>query len=376
MKILIIGGYGNFGRRLVESLLAHYDYELIIGGRSSEKASSAQLNAKQKYGKHIEIVILDVERDDLREIFDRLSPNIVVNASGPFQFQRRPGANYRIARACIEAGCHYVDLADDRAFVTGFGDALDLPAKAEKVMLVSGASTVPGLSCAVVDEFISEFSELTSIYHGIAPGNQSEKGVATVASILSYTGKPFPVLENGREQLAYGWQQLARYDFGAPLGKRWLANCNIPDLSLLPVRYPSLQSVRFQASLELPLLHMSIWFLSGLVRLGLIRNLASYAYLLSRLSDKFLAWGSGNGGMFVQLRGKDKRGNPKRLDWQLVAEEGTGPNVPTIAAELIINRIAKDDMVHGAMPCMGLFTLPEFFAIANRWGIVQRSMLT
>ena len=36
MRILVIGGYGNFGKRLVDSLLAHYDYEIYVAGRSHQ----------------------------------------------------------------------------------------------------------------------------------------------------------------------------------------------------------------------------------------------------------------------------------------------------------------------------------------------------
>jgi len=45
--------------------------------------------------------------------------SLVINASGPFQTQ-----DYRVARAAIDAGAHYVDLTDARGFVTGIG-ALD-----------------------------------------------------------------------------------------------------------------------------------------------------------------------------------------------------------------------------------------------------------
>jgi short subunit dehydrogenase-like uncharacterized protein len=36
-KILILGGYGNFGKRITESLANQADIEIIIAGRSQEK---------------------------------------------------------------------------------------------------------------------------------------------------------------------------------------------------------------------------------------------------------------------------------------------------------------------------------------------------
>ena len=68
---------------------------------------------------------------------------MLINATGPYQEQ-----DYSLARACIAAGVHYLDLADARAFVTGIG-VLDAEARSAGVLAVSGASTVPGLSGAV-----------------------------------------------------------------------------------------------------------------------------------------------------------------------------------------------------------------------------------
>ena len=78
------------------------------------------------------------------EALRALSADVLINASGPFQHH-----DYALPRACIAAGCHYIDLADARAFVTGIG-VLDAEAKAAGVSVVSGASSVPGLSSAAV----------------------------------------------------------------------------------------------------------------------------------------------------------------------------------------------------------------------------------
>ena len=50
-------------------------------------------------------------------------PAVLINATGPYQRQ-----DYRLARACIAAGVHYLDLADARDFVPGIA-ALDAEAR-------------------------------------------------------------------------------------------------------------------------------------------------------------------------------------------------------------------------------------------------------
>lgn len=181
----------------------------------------------------------------------------------------------------------------------------------------------------------------------------------------------FNTQTNNRKQTIYGWQNLNRYDFGSPLGKRWMSNCDIPDIDLLPHFYPSIKTVHFQAGLELTLLHVGLWVLSGFARVGLIKNLAHYTKILTRMGEWFIQLGTDNGGMYVELCGSDKNERPKKINWQLVAENGVGINVPTIPSELIIRRIANGKAVPGAMPCVGLFSLSDFFDVAKRWGIYE-----
>jgi saccharopine dehydrogenase-like NADP-dependent oxidoreductase len=189
MKILIVGGYGNFGKRLTQNLVAFHQHQLIVAGRTLSKAKKLQAFIKQKYSQSIDVLPLDVFASNLEQSFAELAIDLVVNASGPFQFQSTDNS-YRVARACIAAGCHYIDLADDRQFVKYFVDALNEKAIDRGVMLVTGASTVPALTDAVLSHYKPNFSKLESLRYGISPGNKTERGEGTIASILSYTGKP------------------------------------------------------------------------------------------------------------------------------------------------------------------------------------------
>jgi len=372
VKILVIGGYGNFGGRLVHSLLTYYDHQIIIAGRSDKKRQEFIDEVPLAFQQSISGIKMDVLQDNIEKIILKINPDIVVNATGPFQLQSNGDKNYRVAFACIESKSHYLDLADNRKFVVSFSGALDKTAKESGLMMVSGASTVPGLSVAVIEEFISEFSQLDTINFGITPGNKTERGVATVASILSYTGRAIRSKSDGVWQDVFGWQGLERYDFGGPLGKRWMSFCEIPDLDLVPARFPDVKTICFKAGLELSALHLALFCLSGLVRLKIVKDLAAYAKVLTRMSEWFFPWGSEDGGMYLELEGKDKSHLKKKISWQLIALNGSGPNVPTISAELIIKKISSGDLTVGAMPCVGLFNLKEFFDIAKRWGICQR----
>src|SRR5262249_16415157 len=153
-------------------------------------------------------ISVDAHRPDLRDRLATLGVQLVIHTAGPFQ-----GQAYDVPRAAIGAGCHYVDLADGRRFVAGIG-VLDAEARGRGVSVLSGASSVPALSSAVVARYAPRFRELTSIRIGISSGARTP-GLATVRGIFGYAGKPFTHLENGESKTAYGWLASQRHRFPA-----------------------------------------------------------------------------------------------------------------------------------------------------------------
>jgi len=72
------------------------------------------------------------------------------------------------------------------------------------VSVISGASSVPALSSAVVDRYAARFGRLTVIRIGIASGARAP-GLAAVRGVFSYVGKPFTRFENGAWVTTHGW---------------------------------------------------------------------------------------------------------------------------------------------------------------------------
>lgn len=353
-EVLILGGYGNFGKRIATALGRH-GVPMIIAGRSLSKAQALAADLPNARAAAIDI------HGDFATALRQEQPSVVVHTCGPFQ-----GADYGVARACVAAGVHYIDLADGRDFVAGFR-GLDAQARAAGVTAVSGASTVPGLSSAVVEHFRAQFSRLEAMDFGIAPGQRAERGLATTQAILSYAGrrlKPF-----AGHPGAYGWQDLRRLTLPG-MGTRWLANCDIPDLDLLPERY-GLKDIRFGAGLEVGLLHFGLWALSWGVRLGLPLTLKALAGPMLRISDMFDPLGSDVGGMFVDLTGQDHNGRPKTIRWAIVAGSGDGPQIPCVPAILLAKRLHEKSpgMAAGAFACVGLISLEDYLAELERFDI-------
>jgi Saccharopine dehydrogenase NADP binding domain len=344
-KVLILGGYGNFGKRIAVAL-AKASVPVIISGRDFGKAEAL----RNEIGHLAECASFDANTE-LADQLTVLKPCVVVNTCGPFQT-----ADYGIAQTCISHGVHYIDLADGRDFVADIA-ALDRAAKAAGVSVICGASTVPTLSSAVLEHFKLEFSMITKMRFGISPGQKSERGLATTQGILTYVGKrlrPF-----AGHASAYGWQGLYRQHYPG-LGYRWMANCEIPDLDILPSRY-GMASIQFSAGLELGVMHLALWSLSWLVRLGLPLQLSRHAATLLKFSHWFDRFGTGDGGMHVAISGRDQTGAPHTRKWFIIARDGSGPHIPTVPAIVLARKIACGEKLQtGAYAAVACVTLEEY----------------
>jgi len=353
-EVLVLGGYGNFGKRICQGLVRS-GVPIIIAGRRIAQAEALAKELREVYPHaQTRAELVNIERD-LAQHLARLKPAVVINTCGPFQ-----GKNYAAAQACIHAGMHYVDLADGREFVTGI-TALDVEAKAASVCVISGASTVPGLSSAVLEHYKDEFAEIESLTFGISPGQKSERGLATTQSILTYLGKPLKPV-SGQECPRYGWQDIHRVRY-PELGWRWMANCDIPDLDLLPSHY-GIHHIRFSAGMENTLVHFGLWAMSWAVRLGLPINLSRRASVLLAMSHWFDQFGTGDGGMHVIIKGKNKEGQPHTRRWFIIALHGDGPHIPCVPAIVLARKLAAGDLTitPGARPCISMVTLEEYLA--------------
>lgn len=350
-RVLIIGGYGNFGRFIARVLAREDNIRLVISGRDEEKARAlaAALGARNVP----ETARLDIDHG-LADSLKTIQPDIVIHTSGPYQ-----GQGYKVAKACIDQGCHYIDLADARDFVSGIG-ALDGAAREKGALVCAGASSVPCLTSAVVDAYIGRFGTLETLEYGIAAAHLTSRGLATTAAVLSYAGKPFRTLIDGEMKDIHGWLGLRWRRFWG-LNLRPLGNCDVPDLEIFPKRYPGLRTIRFQAGLELKMLHLALWMFSGLARLGLFPPLQPLAPFLLRISHLFDPLGGDDSGFYMKLAGKDAGGRRMEINFELLARRGDGLYIPAMPAILMARKLANSQIDHtGAAPCVGFITLAEY----------------
>lgn len=353
MRVVVIGGLGNFGARICKRLSQEKGFEIIATSRHRQEAAA----------ENIQTAVVDIDHVDFAAQLNGLAPDLVIHCAGPFQ-----GQDYRVALASLGCRAHYVDLADGRDFVAGFVTAVGPAATSAGRFAISGASTLPALSSAVIDSMRATITPVSAIDITIAPGQHAPRGVATLAAVLGYAGQAFQWWQDGAWRTVYGWQELKRERFS--FGIRLAAACDVPDLLLLPDRYPGVRTVTFRAALEVSVQHLALWAIAICRRMGLPIPVTQWAAAFDRIGT-WLNWlGTDTGGMTVRIMGTDSAGQPHWRCWELVARENHGPEIPCMAAVILAKKLHRGDgWVAGAKVCMGMITLGEFEHEFARWDI-------
>jgi len=353
-RIVVIGGTGHFGGRICRRIVGEPNTELVISSRNQASAQKVVDSLQpSKTNVLVGAAKLDQSGPEFESDLLALRPDIVIHTAGPYQ-----GQDYRVANACIQAGSHYIDLADGRDFVQDF-DSLHDEAKRNDLLLVSGASTLPGLSSVVVDSLRGDFDKIRKIEISIAPAHQTPRGKSTIAAVLSYCGMPFQVLVDGDWATMHGWQNLRRHEYPG-FGSRLSGACDVPDLGLLPDYVDGVYTVTFHAALEAKWEQLALWTMGSLTRAGIIRDWNRFVPTFQRVSDRLIGLGSDVGGMHIRISGSSRDNESKSVTWNLVARQNHGPEIPCSPALILARKLVANAIdVRGALPCLGLFSMSD-----------------
>lgn len=356
VRVLILGASGVFGSRLARLAGREEGLELVLAARTLSKL--AQVAADLPHACQCRALDRDtMTAQDLSGI------DVIVDAAGPFQ-----ASHSRVIECAIAAGVDYIDLADGREFVRSF-DRYHEVAVGAGVALTTGASSIPALSHAVLDDLTQGWRAIDAIRIGIYPGNRAPRGRSVVEAILSYVGRPVRVFREGAWREDKGWGRLHREALPG-LGKRWASVCDTPEQDLLVERYAPRSSAQFYAGLELSILHLALAFMALPVRWGWVRSLRPMSGVMLRLAQMFWPLGSDRGAMSVQVKGYSAHNRAITRRWILKADANRGPNVPVLAALAMLRRYRDGERPEpGARVCSGMLSLADFAADFQALGI-------
>jgi saccharopine dehydrogenase (NAD+, L-lysine-forming) len=243
VRIVILGGYGYAGRALVPLLLQETSANLVIAGRSLDKAQNAAREWNERFaGGRVAGVRADAaDGESLRVAFT--AADLVVVASSSVAYAAT------VARTAVEAGIDYFDiqyaaqklpvlraLAEDirragRCFVTEAGFHPGLPS----ALVRYAAARIERLERAVVASVLNQRGGI--VYSGGAD--------ELVESFRDYKAM---VYRDGAWRVLSAWNPYRRIQFEGGFGARRCVPLPLEEMRSLPETMPGLRETGFYVS--------------------------------------------------------------------------------------------------------------------------------
>jgi saccharopine dehydrogenase-like NADP-dependent oxidoreductase len=237
MRIIIMGGAGDMGSVAAATAAADPAItSIVIADRDAERAA---VLAKRLGDKTTSLALDITDPDALRAAVE--DADAVLNTVGPFYLYGRP-----VLHAALEAGRHYVDIADDWEPTIEMLDLHD-QARAKGITAIVGIGASPGLSnllAAVAHDQLDTVDRLHTVWRGgsgIPRPPASRDDVQPAAAIdhwIHNLAEPIRIWRDGEAQTADALEELV-FDYpGIGIGTVW--TCGHPEPITLPRYYPEL----------------------------------------------------------------------------------------------------------------------------------------
>jgi NAD(P)-dependent dehydrogenase (short-subunit alcohol dehydrogenase family) len=109
-KPVVVYGANGFSGRLIAEFLREYNVGFVAAGRSRERLQEVMSRVPGIETADYEVAEVGGTVDELAELFD--GAKVVCNTAGPFLYN-----GPRVIEACYKAGCHYLDIAGEQAWI-------------------------------------------------------------------------------------------------------------------------------------------------------------------------------------------------------------------------------------------------------------------
>ena len=342
MRVLILGGYGSFGKNIAKLLANEEGLTFILAGRNLGKAEQA---CKILDTGKATFKAAQIDRNhDLTAQIDTPS-HIIIDATGPFQtFQG--DAREHVVRYALAVGANYCDLSDDTDFISHI-QSFDDMAKDANITALSGLSTYPVLTAAVTKYLLPHVPRPTALYTGIAPSPQARLGKNVLAAILNGAGRRAVYhRDKNRTGRTFGLTKAMRKTIAPPLGtplkSLTFAQVDSPE-SLFLTNIDSLNTLQNFAGPQPIWMMKLLIILSRLARFRLFPPLRFFTNVFHRLHG-LLTYGHHRSGYFVTLKNEQSC-----AEFHLSAEGDDGPMIPAIPAAIFIKKcLHGHKFKHGA----------------------------
>ena len=242
VRVLLVGGAGNSGRRTAAELLRLEEVEaLTLAARSAESAASVAGLLGGRDGKVGTLGLDAADRDGL--VHAARNHDVVASCAGPAR-----EVEVSSIRACIESGTPYVSLCDDHVATA---ESLDLNSAAKEagVTVISGCGLSPGMTNVLTAYAARSLDRVEEIEIAVAYSLNDSSGDSTLFHLLHELSRDAPYVSEFRTVSGRAGDLPRPVYFPEPVGWVETFTCGHPEPLTAPRSYPDLRAIRFRAGL-------------------------------------------------------------------------------------------------------------------------------
>ncbi|WP_159872055.1 MULTISPECIES: saccharopine dehydrogenase NADP-binding domain-containing protein [unclassified Raoultella] len=237
-RVLIVGGYGNAGKCIVEMLLDASDAALVVAGRNEMRGRQF---IEEKNVAPDRLTFLALDATDPESMFKAADGvDLVVMASGTSMFAEAT------VRSTLQASTDYIDLQVN-AGKTRVLQEIDPLAKSQGRCVITDAGFHPGLPAAMVRYLISRVPTLTTARISSLIAIDWHQSMPISASTVEEFVDEFR--DFAYEEYADGHWRAAgkprRVVFPSPFGRRLCTAMGLAEMHEITSSYPQLTDAGF-----------------------------------------------------------------------------------------------------------------------------------
>jgi saccharopine dehydrogenase (NAD+, L-lysine-forming) len=278
-KLLLLGGYGSAGRLIAELLLKWSNVQLVLAGRSFERAQGVAGELNHRFpGNRVTALCLDAtDPASLARAFTEVTLVLVASSTSE--------AALTVARASLNAGIDYFDIQFSQSKVEALKSIADEILQEGSCFITDGGFH-PGLPAVLVRYIAQQFDRLE---------------VANVGSVIKIDWKTLQpsdatlnefVMEMKEFQSVCfrdgkwckGWKNRRLFDFGEVFGKQMGMAMFLEEMKPLPEMYPSLRETGFFVG-------GFNWFVDNILIVPSLLTLSILGHRAIRPIARLLFWG-------------------------------------------------------------------------------------
>jgi Domain of unknown function (DUF4166) len=146
----------------------------------------------------------------------------------------------------------------------------------------------------------------------------------------------------------------------------------VPDHAIVPEALPGRPATTFRAGTELDFQMLALWLLSWPVRWRWIGSLLALRRVLMPLYRLTYRFGGDRSAMSITLKGRTGTQGLERR-WTIVARHGDGPEIPTLAAEILAGDVLAGNLAAGARHAWFELTPERFEPLFARLSVLHET---